>query len=141
MTLDNLNMSQSGPTKQHAIIMWIIWFAYLQSAFIFQVFLGKGMPGGENAPEPMAAWLWLICSGPLLLATIVRWLIIPKVEAGQPQLVAMLIGLALAEAPIFFQIFLIGPDYPQNQIAVMMVAVVAIIQFAPSYATPGYKQG
>jgi hypothetical protein len=33
---------------------------------------------------------------------------------------------------------LIGSDYPQYQIAVLMLAVVSIIQFAPSYATPGY---
>lgn len=60
-------------------------------------------------------------------------------EQAREKFVAMIIGLALAEAPVFFQLFLIGPDYPQNQIAVLMVAVVAIIQFAPSYATPGYE--
>lgn len=119
--------------------MWIIWFATLQSAFIFQWVLGKGMPEGENAGEPMAVWLWLLCFGPILLATLIRWLVITKLKDAQAQLVAMIIGLSLAEAPIFFSLFLIGPDYPQNQIAVLMVAVVAIIQFAPSYATPGYE--
>ncbi|MGB0743851.1 MAG: hypothetical protein ACPGSB_04930 [Opitutales bacterium] len=132
-------MSQSGQTKQHAIIMWIIWFAFFQAVFLYQVFLGNGLPSGENADEPMAAWLWLLCFGPVLISTGIRWLLIPKIKKNQPQLTAMIIGLGLAEAPVFFQIFLIGPDYPQNQIAVLMVAVVAIIQFAPSYATPGYN--
>jgi hypothetical protein len=36
-------------------------------------------------------------------------------------------------------IFLVGADYPQYQIAILMAAVFSIIQFAPSYATPGYK--
>ena len=51
----------------------------------------------------------------------------------------MLAGLALCEMPIFVSLFGMR-DYPQNQIAVLIVAVLSIIQFAPSYATPGYKQ-
>jgi len=134
-------MQKFDEKKGHALIMWIIWFAVLQGAFVFQWVLGKGIPQGENAAEPMAASLWLLCFGPILLATLVRWLVIPKMKQAQPQLVAMILGLSLAEAPIFFSLFLVGPEYPQNQIAVLMVAVVAIIQFAPSYATPGYDAG
>jgi hypothetical protein len=124
--------------KQHSLVMWIIWFAFLQSVFIVQIIVGKGLPEGENAAEPMASWVWLICLFPLLLATCIRWLVIPKIRERQKQLVAMLIGLALAEVPVYFQLFLMGTDYPQNQIAVLMVALVCLIQFAPSYATPGY---
>jgi hypothetical protein len=50
---------------------------------------------------------------------------------------ALIFGLALAEASILFELFLIGPDYPQNQIVGLMVAVFSLIQFAPIYATPG----
>ena len=52
-------------------------------------------------------------------------------------LLAMVIGLGLAEASIFLELFLIGADYPQNQIAVLMLAVFGLIQSAPIYATPG----
>lgn len=88
----------------------------------------------------MALWLWLVCLIPLMLATAIRWLFIPKLTEPAPQLVAMIIGLAFSEAPVLLSIFLVGPDYPQYQIAILMVAVVSLIQFAPSYATPGYKQ-
>lgn len=131
-------MSDDKSSKQHALVMWIIWLAFLQSAFVVQIFIGKGLPKGENASEPMALWLWLICALPLIAATALRWLIIPKVKEKQKQLVCLLIGLGLAEGPVYFQLFLFGGDYPQNQIAVLMVAVVCLIQFAPSYATPGY---
>lgn len=128
-----------NPSKQHALIMWIIWFTQLQAAFVFQFFLGGGFAQSENAEVPMALWLWLICLVPLVLATAIRWLLIPKIKQSVQQLVAMIIGLALAEAAVFLSIFLVGPEYPQYQIAILMVAVVALIQFAPSYATPGYK--
>ena len=52
----------------------------------------------------------------------------------------MVVGLALSENPIFFSLFLIGSDYPQNQIAVLIVAVLSLIQFAPSYLTPSYDE-
>lgn len=126
-------------TKQHALVMWVLWFAQLQAAFIFQMFLGDGFSKAANAAEPMALWLWLICCVPLVLATAIRWLIIPKIQLPQQQLMAMIIGLALAEGTVLLSIFLVAPDYPQNQIGILMVAVVALIQFAPSYATPGYK--
>lgn len=61
-----------------------------------------------------------------------------EANAREKQLVVMIIGLALAEAPVYFQLFFIGNGYPQNQIAILMVAVVCLIQSAPSDATPGY---
>ncbi|MGJ8648996.1 MAG: hypothetical protein ACSHX4_01435 [Opitutaceae bacterium] len=126
-------------SKQQAFVLWIIWFAFLQSALIIPYAIGGGVPEGDNVAEPMAFWLWGACAGPILLATALRWLYIPKLKDQKKMLVALIVGLALSEQPIFFALFLIGADYPQNQIAVLMVAVVSIIQFAPSYGTPGYK--
>ena len=124
--------------KQQAIVMWIIWFAMLQSAFIIHFVIGGGFPEGDNVAEPMANWLWAACFVPIVIATVIRWIVIPKQQEQAKLLVTMIIGLALSEQPIFFSLFLIGSDYPQNQIAVLIVAVLSLIQFAPSYATPGY---
>lgn len=131
-------MSGDQKAKQHALVMWVIWFVLLQSVFAIQLLAGKGLPKGEKAVEPMAFWLWMICFLPILVSTGIRWLVIPKQQAREKQLVGMIVGLALAEAPVYFQLFLIGDGYPQNQIVILMVAVVCLIQFAPSYATPGY---
>ena len=117
--------------------MWIIWFAFLQSAFVYHFLPGDGFPEGDNVAEPMGSWLWALCIVPIGLATLVRWVIMPKLTQQPQVLVAMVIGLGLTEASIFFELFLIGADYPQNQIAVLMLAVFGLIQFAPIYATPG----
>jgi ACR3 family arsenite efflux pump ArsB len=127
-------------TKQHALVMWIIWFAQLQAAFVFQFFLGNGFESAENADSPMAFGLWLLCLVPLVLAAGIRWFAIPKARQVVQQLVMMIVGLGLVEASVLCGIFLVAPDYPQYQIALLMVAVASLIQFAPSYATPGYKQ-
>jgi len=133
------NDSTSGDqTKQHAIVLWILWFSFLQSAFIFTWFIGGGIPEGENAAEPMAFWLWLLTFGGLAMATVIRWIVIPKVSKPQQQLATLIVGLSLCEMPVFVSLFFMQ-DYPQNQIAVLIVAVLCVIQFAPSYATPGYR--
>jgi len=108
----------------------------LQSAFAYHFLLGDGFPQGENSELPMASWLWAITLGPLVLATAIRWLIIPKLKEFQPQLVAMIVGLAFSEGAIFMELFLIGSEYPQYQIAILMVSVFSLIQFAPIYAIP-----
>ena len=123
--------------KQQALVMWIIWFVFLQLAFAYHFVLEDGFPSGDNAAEPMASWLWVLCLVPIILATIVRWWVIPKLKDQKQMLSALIVGLALTEAPILFELFLIGSDYPQNQIVVLMIAVFSLIQFAPIYATPG----
>ena len=125
-------------TKQHAIVMWVIWFAQLQAAFVFQWFLASGFSEGKNLEAPMAAWIWLICLAPLVLATGIRWRSLPKLAEPTKQLIAMIAGLALCETSVLSSLFLAARDYPQYQIGILMVAVFAMIQFAPSYATPGY---
>ena len=123
--------------KQQAFVMWIIWFVFLQMAFAYHFVLEDGFPSGDNAAETMASWLWVLCLLPIILATIVRWWVIPKLKDQKQMLIALIVGLGLTDAPILFELFLIGSDYPQNQIVVLMVAVFSLIQFAPIYATPG----
>ena len=119
--------------------MWIIWFVFLQSAFAYHFVLGDGFQSGENVAEPMASWLWGLCVVPIVLATAVRWWVIPKLKQQSQMLIALIVGLALTEAPIFFELFLIGSEYPQNQIVVLMLSVFSLIQFAPIYGTPGVR--
>ena len=123
--------------KQQALVMWIIWFVFLQMAFAYHFVLEDGFPSGDNAAEPMASWLWVLCLVPIILATIVRWWVIPKLKDQKQMLSALIVGLALTEASILFELLLIGSDYPHNQIVVLMIAVFSLIQFAPIYATPG----
>ena len=68
-----------------------------------------------------------------------RWVLVPKLTQQSHMLVAMVVGLGLTEVSIGLELFLIGADYPQSQIVVLMLAVLSLIQFAPIYATPGVR--
>ena len=50
--------------------------------------------------------------------------------------VAMLVGLALGEAVEFHGIFLIPSNQPDPKLALFLVTLVSIAQFAPVYARP-----
>jgi len=126
-----------GPTKQHAMIMWIIWFAYLQSMLAIQFFIGGGIPSGDNIAEPMPLGLWVAAICPALIAITLRWSLMHKLRQPAQQLPALIVGLALSELPLFISLFLVGSDYPQNQIVILMIAFFSGLQYAPIYATPG----
>jgi len=125
-------------SKAQALVMWVIWFAILQGAFVFQWLLSKEVTDQGDLSEPMALWLWALCLIPIVFATLIRWLVIPQLFQPQQKLVAMILGLSFSEAPVFCSLFLMRPEYPNNQIVVLIVAICSIIQFAPSYGTPGY---
>jgi hypothetical protein len=46
---------------------------------------------------------------------------------------AILIGLALCEGSGFLQIFLLGKEYPDTQKLIFVLAVLGVVQFAPTY--------
>lgn len=127
--------------RNQVLVLWIVWFAFLQVAFAYHFILDGGLPSGENIAEPMNPTFWALCLAPILAATVIRWIVLPKLPDFQPKLVAQIVGMALAESAILFEIFLIGSDYPQNQIAILVVALFALFQFAPTHAKADWGDG
>lgn len=116
-----------------AMILWMIWAAMFLAAFIYQAILGGGIPSGEDGEglEWMFVWLCFAC---FAASTALRWLLIPKVKRFEKVFPIMVAGLAFAEAPQFFQIFLIGPDYPATQLSIFILAVLTLLQWVPTFA-------
>ncbi|MDB4388798.1 hypothetical protein N9Z49_01960 [Akkermansiaceae bacterium] len=45
----------------------------------------------------------------------------------------MVVGLALCEGSGIQQIFLLGKEYPDTQKLIFVLAVLGVVQFAPTY--------
>ena len=45
----------------------------------------------------------------------------------------MIMGIALAESALFYEIFLIGPEYPETQLSIFILSLLGVGQFAPIY--------
>ena len=118
----------------HQIILWLIWLAMLSGIPVFIFVLG---PDSEQAENVLGLPPLLMVLPPILAASIVRWIVLPKVVEKGPeaQLVAFIVGMAFAESLVFFGIFL----YPADYLLFIVFAVVGIAQFIPLWALPKQK--
>ena len=114
------------------IIAWVIWGAILIGLFVLQFFIGGGIPTGDQMENPPTV-MSLICIAGVAIGTLIRWLVIPKLNDKPKLLRAMLVGLALSQGSGVLQIFLLGKEYPDSQKLIFVLAVLGVVQFAPTY--------
>jgi hypothetical protein len=121
-------------TRQQALVLWVLWFSFLTGVIIYQFMLGRGIPSGENAPGaewPVIAYVALAQLG---VATVVRWLLLPRARTTGAVLVHMVLGIALCESVAFYGLFLVPENQPATKLTLWIVALVGVAQFAPIYA-------
>ena len=114
------------------ITAWVIWGAILIGLFVVQFYIGGGIPTGDQMENPPTV-MSLICIAGVAIGTLIRWLVIPKLNGFHNLLQAMIVGLALSEGSEFMQIFLLGKEYPDTQKLIFVLAVLGVVQFAPTY--------
>jgi len=113
-------------------LFWIIWLAMLIGIGIIQFLIGGGLPSGTNQGSPNQG-LVLISASSTIIATFIRWIILPKLTDKQATFIAMIFGLALAEGTIITQLFLIGNQYPETQSFLLTLGILGMLQFVPTY--------
>ena len=114
------------------LIAWVIWGAILMGLFFLQFFIGGGIPTGDEMENPPTV-MSLICIAGVAIGTLIRWLVIPKLNDKPKLLRAMVVGLALSQGSGVLQIFLLGKEYPDSQKLIFVLAVLGVVQFAPTY--------
>ena len=114
------------------ITAWVIWGAILMGLFVLQFFIGGGIPTGDEMENPPTV-MSLICIAGVAIGTLIRWLVIPKLNDKPKLLRAMVVGLALSQGSGLLQIFLLGKEYPDSQKLIFVLAVLGVVQFAPTY--------
>lgn len=117
---------------QTRFVAWVIWAAILFGLFVLQFVIGGGLPLGEDQGD-VSIVLSILPLCALLVATVIRWVVIPRVTGEQQQLTMMIIGVALAESAQIIQLFVIGSDFPETQRAFLILSVIGVLQFAPTY--------
>lgn len=121
---------QLNPMRK--LVFWIIWGTILVFIPFTQVFLGGGFPKGEDFGPPPSEFLTLALAT-IVASTFIRWYLLPRAPTAQKQLTTMVVGIALAESAQFFQLFLIGRNYPETQTVIFLLSLVGVAQFAPVY--------
>ena len=121
--------TESTATPRHQqLVMWVLWFAFLQGIILFRVFLAKPLPPGSIPPPD--AFPWGVSLMPALLSSVIRWQLLPRAQQAQQGLVYMILGIALAEATCFFGLFLT----PSKLNLLFAASFLGVFQFAPLWA-------
>lgn len=130
-----MDSSQPSP-RQQIIVWWVLWAAFLQGIFMIYFFLGKH---GADRVEPATpdSPLWLVAVTPVAVSAIIRWVVLPKLTHPQTGLVALIVGIALAEASCFLGLFV----FSRHQTELFAMSVLGIAQFAPVYARRFFGSG
>ncbi|TVR49388.1 MAG: hypothetical protein EA425_12355 [Puniceicoccaceae bacterium] len=119
-----------------ALVLWIIWFAILTSVFMIQFVVGGGLPTGENDPAVEAPLFFWAGVAAVLLASVLRWVVLPRIPPHPGHLMLLVVGASLAELPVILGTFAIPDTLPQTQLTLFVLAVLGVAQFAPVYAKP-----
>ena len=112
------------------MVWWIIWFAFLFGVVQIYFFLGK-----TNSPRDPDSSFHLVLLAPFILSSLVRWIVLPRIQKAQPALPLFIVGIALSEASCFIGIFAV-PAYKQELFA---LSILGIAQFAPFFARKYYS--
>lgn len=131
-------MSSTASSQPNALpqplILWIIWASIFSGIFFIQFLVGGGFPSGESEtsfPMPMG----LVALSLPLASLVIRWVVLPRFHDFNTLLPVMIVGMALAEAGCFMEMFLIAPEYPRTRMTVFLFSAAVMLQYAPVYAT------
>ena len=137
ITLAKNNMVQHNIRQQ--LVLWIIWALLVCGIVIYPFALGGGVPIGPNAETAGVNFAVVLAVGQIIIASVVRWLLIPRTKTAGQLLVLMIIGLALSEAVEFYGLFLVPTDQPSTKLGLWVLTILSGIQFIPLYATSKEK--
>jgi hypothetical protein len=116
------------------IMMWVLWFAMLAGVSVVIFFLGGGLPTGKNAPGVDISPVFWACVVPLFMATMLRWLVLPRFTALNKIFVGMILGLSFSEGAIMIGIFLLPGNQPETKLLLIGLGLASMLQYAPIYA-------
>ena len=114
--------AKKNPPK---VLWWLIWFGRLAAMLVFY-FVLQGMPS-----ESEVAGVRFLPVIPLILSSIVRWMLLPRISDGSRAFPIFIVGSALAEGSTILGVILV-PSLRQEYLA---LGLVGLAQYIPTFAS------
>lgn len=98
----------STPRKAPAtkLVLWVIWTALFAGVFLYRHFLSRETPDRDSFEGTVDAFMIILILGPTAVSVFARAIMVPEAKHSGQLLVAMILGMATAEALTFFGLFL-----------------------------------
>jgi hypothetical protein len=120
--------------KSQLLVIWVIWTWLFAAIIVYQFVLGGGIPAGSAVAGVPMSFPLLLAIGQVLLASAIRWLVVPRAQSAGQLLAVVIVGLALSEAVAFYGLFLVPADQPNVKLTLWMLSLLSALQFIPLYA-------
>jgi hypothetical protein len=124
--------SQNLGDRNLKLVCWVIWTTLLAGVFFYQFLLGGGLPSGQDKEGLPWIFVWFSFAN-FTVSTALRWILVPRLKSMQAIFSTMIVGMAFAEASQFFQLLLIGPDFPDTQMPIFVLTVLCLVQWMPVF--------
>jgi hypothetical protein len=118
-------MNSDASHPKQILVWWVIWFAFLIG--VVQIYFTLGKTSASSVARASFNFLGLV---PFVVSSLIRWIVLPKMQLPQAALVAFIVGIAIAEASCFVGLFLM----PAHKLELFVLSILGIIQFAPFFA-------
>jgi len=106
------------------LVWWIIWLGICMGVIV----IFAAVPPSGRAPElPILRYLPI---GPLIMATAIRWFVLPRFKERGRALPIFIVGLAFAEGSGLMGMFLV----PELRSTYFVLSLVGLAQFVPVFA-------
>jgi hypothetical protein len=112
----------------------VLWASLITGVIVIQMQLGGGIPTGKNVPGAGLHPILIVGLMEIAAACVVRWWFLPRTSHYQRQLVLMVIGMALGEGAAIMGVILVPRDLPETRLWILLLSLLAMLQFAPTYA-------
>src|SRR5262245_32171921 len=103
--------------RSQLLMIWVLWASLFMGIIASQFAFGGGIPTGENAPRSGLDIAVMLAIGQIGVASVIRWVFIPRAKNPVQVLVLMVLGLALSEAVGYYSLFIEPPDQPRTKLA------------------------
>ena len=111
---------------------WVLWIYILFSLLASQVIFGRGISFGIDQGMPNLILLGLsFCS--LILSVFCRWVMVPWFRNQYLIIISVIFGLSMGIQVEFIQLFMIREEYPMTQLILLILSLIAIIQYYPPF--------
>ena len=117
-------------TPPKPVIFWALWIALLSGLTTMYVVLGQPEQATANQTSGLPLGL-LVGLPPLLISTVIRWVVLPRIEEITKALPIFIVGMAMAEGCGISGIILGGA----HKNLLFAAGVLGILQYAPTFVS------
>ena len=116
-----------APSRLRPLMFWAVWSACFAGLFVVRFVLAPSSGGARASGD---GWLWV--TAPFWVSVILRWVVLPRLRPRdqQPAWVVFILGVSLAELPLFAGLFLFSGRLEE----LFVLSILGIAQWVPVFA-------